>query len=304
MKDNAGIVWLASYPRSGNTWLSIFLANLLSVGSEAVDINDVRRRLGDMAIAADRATFDKIAGIESSELAPDEIDRLRPRIYEAVATATKTPSYIKVHDAYLLTPAGEPLMSASATRAAVYIVRNPLDVAVSFAFYRGHQDYDFTIKRMADPSHVLEFEPSKLSRQLRQRLSTWSGHVTSWIDAAGIKCHLMRYEDMVHSPAETFTAMARFLELPHDAATIGAAIESARFDNLRAAEERRGFVERPAETQRFFPLWPGRRLARLSDCRAGGKNRRRPSHGDGTARISRPGRLAEILAMAYNNQRQ
>ena len=247
-----GIVWLASYPRSGNTWLRIFLARLLSGGGDPIDINELRGKLSGTAIASDRATFDAIAGIDSSELTPDEIDRLRPRVYEAIAAANEGISYIKVHDAYLFTPAGEPLMPVSATRAAIYIVRNPLDVAVSFTFFGGHQDFDRTIAQMANRDHILAFKPGKLSEQLRQRLSTWSGHVTSWIDAAGIKCHLMRYEDMVHNPLETFTAMARFLGLPHDAEAIRTAIESARFDNLREAEEQHGFVEKPAKAQRFF----------------------------------------------------
>jgi len=261
MKDNAGIVWLASYPRSGNTWLGIFLMHLLSASGQAVDINELRSKLGDMAIASNRATFDEIAGIESSELVPDEIDRLRPRVYEAVAAASERVSYIKVHDAYLFTPAGEWLMPVSATRAAIYIVRNPLDVAVSYTFFAGHQDFDLTIAQMADPDRILSFKPGKLSEQLRQRLSTWSEHFTSWINAAGIKCHLVRYEDMVDSPVETFTAVARFLGLPYDAAAIRDAIECARFDNLRAAEERHGFVEKPAEVQNFF------RAGRVGDWR-------------------------------------
>jgi hypothetical protein len=263
MVDQAksGIVWLASYPRSGNTWLRIFLVRLLSGGGEPVDINELRRKLSDTTIASNRATFDQIAGIDSSELDPDDIDRLRPRVYETVAAASTETPYIKVHDAYLLTPAGEPLMPVSATRATIYIVRNPLDVAVSLTFFRGHQDFDSTIARMANPDEIIAFKPSKLSSQLRQRLSTWSGHVTSWIDAAGIKCHLMRYEDMVHDPLETFTAMARYLGLPHDGAAIQAAIESTRFDNLRDAEEQRGFIEKPTETERFF------RAGRVGDWR-------------------------------------
>lgn len=261
MKSEAGIVWLASYPRSGNTWLGIFLMHLLSTGGETVDINQLRRKLGDMAIASNRASFDALAGVESSDLAPDEVDRLRPRVYEAVAAASERPSYIKVHDAYLLTPDNEPLMPAGATRAAVCIVRNPLDVAVSNAFFAGHQDFDLAIAQMANPERTLSFKAGKLSDQLRQRLSTWSGHVTSWLDAPGIKCHLVRYEDMVQNPCPTFTALVKFLGLPQDTPAISNAIERASFHHLREAEERHGFVEKLPEALHFF------RAGRVGDWR-------------------------------------
>jgi aryl sulfotransferase len=247
-----GIVWMASYPRSGNTWLRIFLANLLSEDSEGIDINELNDALDGVAIASHRKPFDDIAGIDSSELTPDEIDILRPRIYEAIAAANDKPLYVKVHDAFLLTPDGEPLMPVKATRAAVYIVRNPLDVAVSIGFFSGYHEFDLTIAQMADPDRVLSFRPDMLSEQLRQRLSTWSGHVTSWVDTKDIKCHIIRYEDMVQNPLDSFTAIVRFLGLPYDSSAIRNAIERARFDTLRGTEERRGFAAKPVEAQVFF----------------------------------------------------
>ena len=33
------LFWLASYPKSGNTWVRVFLANLQKGGDEPVDIN-------------------------------------------------------------------------------------------------------------------------------------------------------------------------------------------------------------------------------------------------------------------------
>jgi hypothetical protein len=251
-----GIVWLASYQRSGNTWLRIFLAHLLYGGGGELNLNEVSKMLADMPIASNRANFDEIAGIESSELSADDVDRLRPRVYEAIAAAATKVSYIKVHDAYLLTPAGEPLFSPQATRAAVYIVRNPLDVAVSFTFLAGHCNFDLTIAQMANPDRAVSAKSGTLPTQLRQRLSSWSGHVTSWIDAHGLKCHVMRYEDMIRDPVATFTAVVRFLELPHSEAAIGAAI-----DNLRQAEARDGFVEKPVEAAQFF------RAGRIGDWR-------------------------------------
>ncbi len=37
------ILWLASYPKSGNTWLRAFLANYLGNSAAGVDINDLQK---------------------------------------------------------------------------------------------------------------------------------------------------------------------------------------------------------------------------------------------------------------------
>jgi hypothetical protein len=42
-----GILWFASYPKSGNTWLRILLTNLRRDGKEPVDINEAA---GDLTI--------------------------------------------------------------------------------------------------------------------------------------------------------------------------------------------------------------------------------------------------------------
>ena len=74
----AGIIWLASYPKSGNTWLRAFLTSFQS-GGQPVDINS----MAGGPIASARKRFDDAMGVEASELTQEEIDRYRPRILEA-----------------------------------------------------------------------------------------------------------------------------------------------------------------------------------------------------------------------------
>jgi len=98
----SGIIWLASYPKSGNIWLWIFLTNLRRDGEEPVNINE----LDGGPIASARALFDEATGIESSDLTPEEIDRLRPGVYEQLATGANETLFLKVHDAYTYTTDG------------------------------------------------------------------------------------------------------------------------------------------------------------------------------------------------------
>ncbi len=57
-------VWLASYPKSGNTWMRMLIANLWSKDAPA-DINDLPERGG---IASARATFDYLTLVDSGLL--------------------------------------------------------------------------------------------------------------------------------------------------------------------------------------------------------------------------------------------
>jgi hypothetical protein len=242
-----GIIWLASYPKSGNTWLRIFLTNLERDGETRASINELAFASGSSA----RAHFDEAVGYKAGDLTHDEVDRLRPDVYVYESGVRDEAFYCKVHDAFAILPDGRPLFPPPPSLRAVYLVRNPLDVCVSFAHHLATHDLDAMIDSMADPAFALGACTRTLGPQLRQRLRTWSGHVLSWVDGFPKPVHVMRYEDMKRSPAETFTACAEFLSLPHDPERIGRALEGSAFEGLRRQEREGGFREARAG-QSFF----------------------------------------------------
>lgn len=241
-----GIYWLASYPKSGNTWLRTFLRNLIEDGDQPADINELKT--GN--IASSRSWLDEVLGFDTAELDPDEVDRLRPDVYRWSLHDDEI-GYHKIHDAYTTTLDGEPLVSREATLGALYILRNPLDVAPSYANHN-HSSIDDAITRMSEPDHALCKSRKSLPNQVRQRLLTWSEHVLSWVDAPDLDCRVIRYEDMLEDPLVAFTRAARFLKLPHDPARVEKAVRFSDFKVLSRQEEEKGFRERPPKTERFF----------------------------------------------------
>jgi hypothetical protein len=243
-----GIVWLASYPKSGNTWFRIFLSNLLSCRDEPVTLRGI-----GWSIASARDVFDDLAGIDSSDLSHEEIDWYRRRVYEQIATeANEFPIFMKTHDAYTYLDDGEPMLSRKATAAAIYFVRNPLDVAVSLAYHSGHENFDRAIAEMSSREwghfcHAKE----RLTNQLRQLMFGWSGHVESWL-AADAAVHVMRYEDMKAHPHETFAGAVRFAGLQHTDEEVEVALQKARFENLQKMEQEDGFREKAPNCKAFF----------------------------------------------------
>ena len=241
----AGIWWLASYPKSGNTWLRIALASLLS--GRPADINAMP---SVSLIATNRAFFDNALGIESADLTIEQVTNLRPRVHEIWAAEAERPIYCKTHDAFRNTPAGEPLFSTAVTLGAVYIVRDPRAVAVSLA-HHGGRTIDEAIVRMDDPADTPSASTRRLHRQLPELRGAWRDHVESWLGAP-FPVHLLRYEDMHRDPHGAFTAVAAFLGLPADRQQIAAAIEAASFARLQEQERATGFIEKPLQAATFF----------------------------------------------------
>jgi len=99
------IIWLASYPKSGNTWFRAFLSSLLSE-DDIIDINNLKTE----GIASNRKAFDELTGIDSEDMSMDEIDALRPELYEFIAKTLNKTAFIKIHDAYTFLNDGSPLI--------------------------------------------------------------------------------------------------------------------------------------------------------------------------------------------------
>lgn len=254
-------VWLASYPGSGNTWLRILIGALSLKEGAALDINRLPKNGG---IASGRPPFDQSTLIDSGLLTHDEIDALRPYVYEDLVGKQRpvTPNgtgnsrqvtFAKVHDAYTLTSLGEPLLGGRrGAKAALLIVRDPRDVAPSLANHN-RSTIDEAIDYMNDPSVALCGRVDRRYDQFRQKLTSWHGHSASWLDQGDIPVHVVRYEDMKRDTVGTILAAMDFVGWKVTKGAAERAVALARFDNLQAQENSAGFSEwRDRTGRRFF----------------------------------------------------
>lgn len=248
MNKEPKLFWLASYPKSGNTWTRAFIANLLNEDTDPVDINDFNTG----AIASGRSWVQEAFDFDIDELSHDEVDRLRPYAYQWLSEQAEAYEYHKTHDAYsyLDEAKTQPMFPVEASAGALVIIRNPLDVTVSFA-HHNHSSIDQAIAKMNKPSSTFCGREDRLHNQLRQWLWTWSQFNQSWMQAP-IPKMVVRYEDMKQNPFETFTQIATFLKLPNDADNVTRAIEQCKIENLQQQEKQNPFKERPAKAKTFF----------------------------------------------------
>lgn len=239
-----GISWLASYPKSGNTWLRMVLRSVHGDGCEP----DINTSLQVESISSSRHWFDTITGIASSDLSEHAIDTLRPAVFRALAAEPAVPTMYKSHESYRRTDTGDWLFPPEASAGAVYLVRDPRDVALSFAAHLG-KDVDATIAVMNDDDYCLA--PKGTGTQLRQHVGSWSDNLRSWLDAPIPKL-VVRFEDMLSSPAESFRTVLDFLSISASDDVLENAVEACRFQRLQEQERAEGFFERPRRSTAFF----------------------------------------------------
>ncbi len=236
-----GLTWLASYPKSGNTWMRILLSGLLAGVPQ--DINDLHLQDG---IASDRKTFDDLTLLDSRMLRMEEIEDLRPAVHDAFAAALKQGAFVKTHDAYSRLKEETPLLGRGA-RAAVYLVRDPRDVAISFSHHL-HCPLDAAISRLNDPGDIFQGGVA----QTRQRLNGWSRHVRSWLEQEDIPVHVVRYEDLLADTPAVFRDVLDFLGIAATPEEAAHAARLADFGELQRQERASGFRERVADEGLFF----------------------------------------------------
>lgn len=239
-------VWLASYPKSGNTWFRCFISALID---KEININ----KLSTDGILSSRKIFSDIHDINSRYLKHDELLNRLPNLYSYYIGNAPSLLFIKVHEAYVSGSQNRPIIPAPQTHKAVYIVRNPLDIVASFANHN-NTSLDNTITLMNNKSGTLggKINGIHATNQFPQIMYDWSGHVNSWLDQSDIDTIILRYEDMKDATKGAFHKTIEDLNLGASENEITAAIEMTAFDRLKTAESKDGFREKNASSKRFF----------------------------------------------------
>ncbi|MEM7597098.1 MAG: sulfotransferase domain-containing protein [Pseudomonadota bacterium] len=237
------IIWLASYPKSGNTWTRIFLANYLMNADHPVPINQVHRfGMGDTITK----TYQMVAGGPFDLQNHDVILKLRDRVLRGIVGNNADVNFVKTHN--IRSKAfGVDLIPPQFTRSAVYIMRDPRDVVLSYARHFG-MTHAQTVEAVSSKDNTTVSDQSTVF----QYLGSWSEHVNSWTKNKVFPTLVLRYEDLQTKPEESFSSLLKHIGIPVDEKRLDKAIGFSSFKELSKQESEDGFAEASVKSDAFF----------------------------------------------------
>lgn len=237
------LVWLASYPKSGNTWTRVFLANYIFNRREPMPINEVHRvGMGDSI----PQTYARVAGGPFDPADHRRALELRPRVLSAIVANNADVNFVKTHNARTRA-FGTELIPTALTRAAVYIVRHPLDVACSYA-----RHYAMTPEQALEAMGREDNTIVGNQASVPQYLGSWAGHVRGWTRHRDFPVVVLRYEDLLADPETGFARVLKLIGMPVDEERLERAVRFSSFEELSRQEAADGFVEKSPAAERFF----------------------------------------------------
>ena len=242
MQDLRQIIWLASYPKSGNTWLRAFLANYFFETDGPASFEHYQRiSSGDTSADGYR----EIAGVDPARLNNVQYMAVRRRYLEQIAGEGKA-RFVKTHCANIKLERA-PLIPPDLTQRAIYLVRHPMDMLVSYADHWG-VPLEEAAEQIQNPANAV---PPGL-RTAMQYLGAWADHVKGWTTTRAFPVLVLRYEDMLEDADAAFRKVLKHIQAPLDESVLADAIRRTSFDALAEQEQASGFPERGPNQEKFF----------------------------------------------------
>lgn len=253
------IIWLASYPKSGNTWLRAFITSLV-YKEENLNTLDKLKQIHAYPLSKD--FYNLLDDFENFE----EISKNWEKS-QSILNLDKKIKFLKTHH-ILCSINNNFFTSYKNSIGVIYIVRDPRNVITSLKHHYSFKTYDDALEFMLDRNRF-SGKMGKKNTYTRETefptyISNWKNHYNAWKNFKK-NYLLIRYEDLIKNPDNKFNEISKYLckllKFKIDKKNIQKAILNSSFKNLKQSEEKFGFNEAPPdqttnEKKKFFNLGP------------------------------------------------
>ena len=242
------IIWLASYPKSGNTWMWFFIKSYFNPQNKKFSLNHDKDDPYLLETFPTERRFDELK-IDYQDFF--DISKNWINLQSLINLNNKT-NYLKTHNA-MCTIKNNKFTDVHNTLGAIYIVRDPRDVLVSYSSYMG-ENIDKTLDILiSDDSYEYGNFKDKFYR--KSLMGSWSSHYKSWKNYKSKEILLVKYEDMVNKSNSTFLRVLNYLDkinqIKVDQNKMKHAIRETSFENLKKLEMKEGFKANPSKKPFF-----------------------------------------------------
>ena len=229
------IIWIASYPKSGNTFIRSFLSAYFFSDTGKFDFDLLYNILQFPSLKFSKTDH------------PSKKDAAQNWIINQNFFFKDKDVFLKTHN-NLLKYEGYKFTSQKQTKGAIYIVRDPRNVILSMSHHYS-LSYEQAYEKILDDKASLLEKTFNNDHSNFTYLGSWSDHFKSWKDNNEFKILFLKYEDFEKNVEKEFKKILLFiLKLKNEKIEIDEdkflnAIKSTNFTNLRNKENIFGFEE-------------------------------------------------------------
>ena len=247
------IIWLASYPKSGNTFLRSLLASYFYSENGDFEFEQLKK-IEQFPV---NENFEKI-GININD--KFEVAKNYIKAQEEI-NKTKKLSFWKTHSSFCKLYNKYNFSDLKNSLGVIYIVRDPRNVVSSFARHNS-KSINETVELLTN-----NLATGNEKNEVEVYLGSWNFNYNSWkVFKNSNRYLLIRYEDLVNDTENVYIKILRFindlskLKSPININKIRKVVKSTTFSRMKKLEEEQGFEESKlndlGKTVKFFNLGP------------------------------------------------
>jgi len=238
---NIMIIWIASFPKSGNTWMRAFLSSYLYLDLDKENFN--------FSLLKKIERFPNLNHLNNIGIKPKSFSDVAKSWIAAQnhINLNNKINLLKTHQAF-----GSfenfPFTDSNNTLGAIYLVRDPRDVLISYSKHM-RQSIDKTLDLVLEDDSKGNLFEGKNS-VIGEVRGSWSQHYNSWKYSNLKEKIIIKYEDLINNPFDTFSKVIEYLnylfrKLSFSFETnderIRKCIKISNFNNLQNLEKKIGF---------------------------------------------------------------
>ena len=193
------IIWIASYPKSGNTWVRSIISSYFFSKTGDFDFS----LLKNISLYPGPKYFKNVID------KPGDVSLFWEHSQKNIIQSQKK-TFLKTHNA-LVALNNRSFATAKTTLGAIYIIRDPRNILSSLKNHYGFKDYNETFEFMKNKKKYIWDIRKKNDYSGFQFLGSWSDHYKSWTKNPKFKTLLIKYEDLEKDCYSTSHKIIKFI---------------------------------------------------------------------------------------------
>ena len=252
-------IWLASYPKSGNTLVRALLSSYFFSKDGVFNFKLIK----NIKQFPNAGLFENLGiDIENDK----EVVKNYIKVQESINQKNSI-QFLKTHS-YLFNIDNNPFTDLNNTLGAIYIVRDPRNVVTSNAHHYNISIEESLLRMTSSVHYGGDIKSKHEADRAKVYLGSWSSNFNSWKSFEPVgKYLLIKYEELISNREETLLKILKYIHklkkinFVPDNKKLKNVLESTTFEKMKSEEEKEGFSEsrtnlKTNEKIPFFNLGP------------------------------------------------